>query len=100
PRKLVVKGLYHAADVSDCRAIGADAVVMSNHGGRHVEAAPSSIEMLEAARAQAGTMALIADGGIRTGLDVARFAACGADFVLCGRAFMFGVAAMGARGGD
>ena len=100
PRKLVVKGLYHAADVADCRAIGADAVVMSNHGGRHVEGAPSSIEMLAAARQELGGMAMIADGGIRSGLDVARFAARGADFVLCGRAFMFGVAAMGERGGD
>ena len=100
PRKLVVKGLYHAADVADCRALGAAAVVMSNHGGRHVEGAPSAIEMLEAARAEVGSMALIADGGIRSGLDVARFAARGADFVLCGRAFMFGVAAMGERGGD
>ena len=100
PRKLVVKGLYHPADVADCRAIGADAVVMSNHGGRHLEGAPSAIELLHAARAELGGMALIADGGVRSGLDVARYAAAGADFVLCGRAFMFGVAAMGARGGD
>lgn len=100
PRKLVVKGLYHPSDVEDCRRLGVDGVVLSNHGGRHVEGAPSAIEMLAGARAVAGGMALMADGGVRSGLDVARFAAAGADFVLCGRAFMFGVAAMGACGGD
>ena len=100
PRKLVVKGLYHPADVEDCRRLGIDGVAISNHGGRNVEGVPTAIEMLPEIRKVSGEMAVIADGGVRTGLDVARLIASGAGFVLAGRAFMFGVAAMGAGGGD
>jgi len=100
PRRMVVKGLLHPGDVEDCRGLGIDGVVVSNHGGRMTEAAPTPIDVLPAIRAVAGDMAVIADSGVRSGLDVARLVAHGADFVLCGRAVMFGVAALGERGGD
>jgi L-lactate dehydrogenase (cytochrome) len=101
PGKLVVKGVLDPADAETCRRIGADALVVSNHGGRQLDAAPAAPEVLAEVRAAAGgDMAILADGGMRSGLDVARMLAAGADFVLLGRAFMFGVAALGARGGD
>ena len=82
-------------------ALGADGVVVSNHGGRQLDAALSAAEALPAIRAALGRdAAIIADGGVRSGLDLARMRALGADFVLCARAVYFGVAAHGARGAD
>jgi len=101
PGRLVVKGVLDPTDAEECRRIGADALVVSNHGGRQLDAAQTAPEVLAEVRAAAGSnMAILADGGMRSGLDVARMLAAGADFVLLGRAFMFGVAALGARGGD
>ena len=101
PGKLIVKGLLDPADVADCRSIGIDGIVVSNHGGRQLDAAPSPVEVLAEVRAAAGEeIAIIADSGVRSGLDVARMLALGADFVLLGRAFMFAVCAIGAAGGD
>ncbi len=99
--KLVVKGVLDTADADLCRQIGADAIVLSNHGGRQLDAAPTAADVIGAIRDVAGNrMAIIADGGVRSGLDVARLLAAGAQFVLLGRAFMFGVAALGRSGGD
>jgi L-lactate dehydrogenase (cytochrome) len=101
PGKLVVKGVLDPADAEECRRLGADALVVSNHGGRQLDAAPTAPEVVAEIHAAVGNgMAILADGGVRSGLDVARLLACGADFVLLGRAFMFGVAAVGALGGD
>ena len=101
PGKLVVKGVLHSADAEECRRIGADALVVSNHGGRQLDAAPAATDVMAEVRSAAGReMSIIADGGVRSGLDVARMLACGADLVLLGRAFLFGVAALGPRGGD
>lgn len=101
PGKLVVKGVLDVADAEDCRRIGADALVVSNHGARQLDAAPAASEVLTDIRAAAGSeVAILADGGVRSGLDVARMLAAGADFVLLGRPFMFGVAALGSRGAD
>jgi len=84
-----------------CKGIGVDAIVVSNHGGRQLDAAPAPIEVLaEVKRAIGANMPVLVDGGIRSGLDIARAMACGADFVLLGRAFMFGIAALGDKGGD
>ena len=101
PGKMVVKGILAPEDARRCAALGADGVVVSNHGGRQLDAAVSAAEALPAIRAALGPDAtIIADGGVRSGLDLARMRALGADFVLCARAVYFGVAAHGARGAD
>jgi len=97
--KLIIKGILSPDEAVICRDVGADAVVVSNHGGRQIDAARSAVEVLPAIRAAVGPdYPLLADGGVRTGLDIMRMIACGADFVLLGRAFYYGVAAMGAAG--
>ena len=101
PGKLVVKGVLHPADAVACRQIGADAIVVSNHGGRQLDAAPAAIDVLdELKRATGDTMPVLVDGGVMSGLDIARALSRGADFVLIGRAFMLGIAALGQDGGN
>ena len=101
PGKLVVKGILDPDEALRCRDLGADGIIISNHGGRQLEAAPCASEMLPAIRAAVGAdFPLIADGGVRTGLDICRMLALGADFVLMGRPFYYGVAAMGEKGAD
>ena len=81
--------------------LGVDAIVISNHGGRQLDAAPPTPQVLPDIRAAVGPeLPLIADGGVRSGLDVARLIACGANFVLAGRAFAYAVAAAGEAGVD
>lgn len=99
PGKLVVKGVLGAADAEECRRIGADGIVVSNHGGRQLDPAPAPVEVLREVRGAAGPgIALIADSGVTSGFDIARVLAAGADFVMLGRAFLMGVAALGAPG--
>ena len=89
PGKLVLKGVIAPADVAQARALGCDAVVLSNHGGRQLDHAISPLRILPEARAQAGDMALLIDGGIRRGTDVIKALALGADMVLVGRPFLY-----------
>lgn len=99
PGKLVVKGLVDPEEAVIARDLGADAVVVSNHGARQIDAAPSAVEVLPAIRAAVGPdFPLIADGGVRTGLDIMRLMAKGADFVMAGRAFYLAVAGLGEAG--
>ncbi|MDE0046362.1 MAG: alpha-hydroxy acid oxidase [bacterium] len=98
---MIVKGLLNPDDAVRVRDMGIDAVAVSNHGGRQFDAAPAPVEVLPAIRRAVGAgYPLLADGGVRSGIDVARMIACGADFVLMGRAFAYAVAAGGEAGVD
>ncbi len=96
---IVVKGLLDPDDARRAVDAGADGVQVSNHGGRQLEAAPSAIECLPPiVEAVGAETAVLFDSGVRSGADVARALALGADFVFCGRAYMFGLGALGAEG--
>jgi (S)-mandelate dehydrogenase len=96
---LVVKGILHPADAETCVSRGVDGIVVSNHGGRQVEALPASIDVLPAiARAVGGRATVMLDSGVRSGLDVARALALGADAAFAGKAFLWGLGALGAEG--
>jgi isopentenyl diphosphate isomerase/L-lactate dehydrogenase-like FMN-dependent dehydrogenase len=98
-RKLVVKGLLTAEDTVKARDLGADAVVVSNHGGRQIESLSAPIEVIGEIRAAVGpNYPLILDSGIRSGEHILKALAAGADFVLLGRAMMFGISGLGPRG--
>lgn len=97
--KLIIKGILDPEDARDALAFGADGIVVSNHGGRQLDGAPSSARALPAIAAEVkGKMAIFADGGVRTGLDVFRMLALGADGVLLGRAFVYALAVQGQAG--
>ncbi|MBP1860578.1 alpha-hydroxy acid oxidase [Rhizobium herbae] len=98
--KLLIKGVLDVTEAQAYLALGADGLIVSNHGGRQLDAAPTAVSVLPGIRRALGPDVLIAaDGGIRSGLDVARMLALGADFVLIGRPFIFASAAIGAAGG-
>jgi L-lactate dehydrogenase (cytochrome) len=97
--KLVVKGVLDPEDARRAEAAGADAVVVSNHGGRQLDSVPSTAVALPAvAEAVGDEIEVLADGGVRTGLDVVKFLALGADAVMVGRAWAWAVAAGGQEG--
>jgi L-lactate dehydrogenase (cytochrome) len=98
-RPLVVKGVLHPGDAEKCVALGVDGIVVSNHGGRQVEALPASIDVMPAiARAVGGRAAVMLDSGVRSGLDVMRALALGAEMTFAGKAFLWGLGALGAEG--
>ena len=97
--KLFVKGVLTADDASRARSIGADGLVVSNHGGRQLDRAPDSLTALAEVRAAVGEdMELILDSGIMSGTDVVAALCAGADFVLIGRTYLYGLMAGGQRG--
>lgn len=90
--KIVLKGIMTVEDARCALRAGADGIVVSNHGGRVLDHTPGTIEVLpEICAAVKGRMAVLIDGGFRTGLDVLKAIALGADAVLVGRPFMWGV---------
>jgi L-lactate dehydrogenase (cytochrome) len=96
---LIIKGILDPEDAREALKTGADGVVVSNHGGRQLDGALSSARALPAiVDAVAGRTKILADGGVRSGLDVVRMLALGADFVLLGRAWAYALAARGRTG--
>lgn len=99
PEKLIVKGVQCPKDAVRINALGVDAIYVSNHGGRQLNSAPTSIESLaQIRRAVGNAMPLIFDGGIRNGEHVIKALALGADFVMLGRSALFGLGAGGSEG--
>jgi L-lactate dehydrogenase (cytochrome) len=99
PGKLILKGVLDAEDAQLALAAGADAVVVSNHGGRQLDGAPSSISVLpEIVAAIDGRREVLFDGGIRSGQDIAKALALGARACLIGKSFLFALAAAGEAG--
>jgi L-lactate dehydrogenase (cytochrome) len=94
---LIVKGVGRADDAARLTDAGADAIWVSNHAGRQFDGGPATIEILPAIRA-ATSLPVIFDSGIAGGLDVLRAIAMGADFVMLGRAFHYGLGALGEPG--
>ena len=99
PGPLIIKGILNPDDAREAVVNGADGLVVSNHGGRQLDGALSSARALPPiADAVAGRIAVLADGGVRSGLDVVRMLALGADFVLLGRGWAYALAARGGAG--
>ena len=99
PGKLVLKGILDAEDAQIAAKSGASAIVVSNHGGRQLDGAPSSISALpKIAQAVGSQLEVMFDGGIRTGQDVLRALALGARSCMIGRAFVYGLGAGGEAG--
>jgi len=96
---MVIKGILDPDDARDAVKFGADGIVVSNHGGRQLDGVLSTARALPAiADAVQGDLKILADSGIRNGLDVVRMLALGADTVLLGRAFVYALAAQGEAG--
>jgi len=99
PGKLIIKGILDVEDAKTAVKLGADAIVVSNHGGRQLDGAPSSISALPAiAQAVGSDTEVLFDGGIRTGSDMLRALALGARACLIGRAYIYGLGAGGKTG--
>lgn len=96
---LMIKGVMHADDAKHAEALGCDAVVVSNHGGRVLDGTPSSLEVLPAIKkALSCSTKVLFDSGIRTGQDAYKALALGADAVMIGRPYIWGLAVAGAMG--
>jgi L-lactate dehydrogenase (cytochrome) len=99
--KIVLKGVTSETDVEKAIKLGLDGIIVSNHGGRQSDASPSSIKSLaKIAEKYRHAITVMMDSGLRSGPDIARAMASGADFTFLGRPFMYGVAALGKNGGN
>jgi len=99
--KLVLKGVASHYDAEQAIRIGIDGIIVSNHGGRQLDAGESSIKPLKTIAEKYGDqIEVMMDSGIRSGPDVARALASGSKFTFMGRSFMYGVSALGNKGGD
>ncbi|MEO1010184.1 MAG: alpha-hydroxy acid oxidase [Bacteroidota bacterium] len=98
--KLVLKGVANEADAEKAVRLGLDGIIVSNHGGRQLDAGESTIKpCARIAKAYGDKITVMMDSGLRSGPDIARSMASGARFTFLGRSFMYGVAAMGTKGG-
>jgi L-lactate dehydrogenase (cytochrome) len=99
--RLVVKGIASEEDAQTAVDLGADGLIVSNHGGRQLDAGQSSIVPMTDLAAKFGDkLQVMVDSGIRSGADIARAIASGARFTFLGRSFMYGVGALGEQGGE
>ena len=99
--KLVIKGVVSEEDAQKAIDLGVDGIIVSNHGGRQLDAGQSSIvPMTNLAEKFGDQIKIMVDSGLRGGPDIARAMASGADFTFMGRSFMYGVGALGKQGGD
>ena len=99
--KLVIKGVVSEQDAQKAIDLGVDGIIVSNHGGRQLDAGQSSIvPMTNLAEKFGDQIKIMVDSGLRGGPDIARAMASGADFTFMGRSFMYGVGALGKQGGD
>lgn len=98
---LVLKGVVSEEDAEKAISLGADGIIVSNHGGRQLDAGQSTIKPLkELSRKYGDRLKVMMDSGLRSGPDIARSLASGAAFTFMGRPFMYGVGALGNKGGD
>ena len=96
---IILKGINHPADARQAIRIGVDGIVVSNHGGRQVDGAVAALDALElVARETGGAMPVLFDSGIRSGADIFKAIALGADAVLIGRPYVYGLALDGEAG--
>lgn len=99
--KLVLKGIAGESDTEKAIRLGVDGIIVSNHGGRQLDAGQSTIKPLTSIAAKYGDkIKVMMDSGLRSGPDIARALASGAQFTFLGRSFMYGVAALGKEGGN
>ena len=99
PGRILVKGILNPADAQKVTAMGADGVVVSNHGGRQLDRTPATLDVLPSIRAALGPDAtVLLDSGVTHGQDIVAARALGADAVMIGRAYLYGLMAGGERG--
>ena len=99
--KLVLKGVANESDAEKAIKLGLDGIIVSNHGGRQLDAGESSIKPLTRIASKYGKdIKVMMDSGLRSGPDIARTMSSGAEFTFLGRSFMYGVSALGKKGGD
>ncbi|MDB4199070.1 alpha-hydroxy-acid oxidizing protein [Polaribacter sp.] len=99
--KLVIKGVVSEEDAQRAINLGVDGIIVSNHGGRQLDAGQSSIVPMTSLAEKFGHQTkIMVDSGLRGGPDIARAMASGAEFTFMGRSFMYGVGALGKKGGD
>ncbi|MGK0271197.1 MAG: isopentenyl diphosphate isomerase/L-lactate dehydrogenase-like FMN-dependent dehydrogenase [Cocleimonas sp.] len=98
---LIIKGISHVDDALKVKEIGADGIIVSNHGGRQLDASlPPAETLAEIIDTVGPDLTVMADSGVETGVDIARYLALGAECVFAGRAFLYGVAAHGEQGAE